>query len=520
MRAPIVTLYSKLTRFDWVVASLVVAGLVLRTWQQRFELNSDELMQLVASRDLGVANFFNFSPGEVHPPLTYVIRHFMLAVSENLEFQRLFGLVPGLLLVPVAYRLGLNVSGVAGGYFGAAAAALGPGLVLQSQLTRHYALCVLFLTIALNALIRFHAQYLVRDRWVFTLATCGALLVHYSAWTVAPALAVGFALPLVTRKPLKAAILECLGVAAVMLGCVAICVPRLLIHLHGASQWTYLNDAFGTSIAEFASAVMNALTYQFHSTVAPLIAICLVVGLWLLAHRRSWLVLIAVVWMGTGAALYLTHRYPIGWRHSLCYFPLFIAVASATVQWAFDCVVRQYQLGIQSPAVRSSIAVAYATCLAALVGVLHYNHSYHGPFQGELVAKREDFQRMLGKLAEPAGSSTPVVTNFQGQLRFEFVPEVKQLSGGSWRAMAWRNRFLLASHRIWNIEPAHGIAAMSRLNALGWPHGGAIQFLQLGWFTDNSGLMAWVRELEAAGTKVERDFSAPGILLVTVRTAG
>src|SRR5262245_41925100 len=126
-----------------ILAAIVLVGLSLRMpLLIRYDFNPDEILQLLRSSH-SLTDIIHESRWEAYPPLADIIRHYMLAISESVTFQRLFGLIPGIAQILVSYRLGQCIRDKALGLAIAALTAISPACILLSQVSRSYMLLVL-----------------------------------------------------------------------------------------------------------------------------------------------------------------------------------------------------------------------------------------------------------------------------------------------------------------------------------------------------------------------------------------
>lgn len=176
----------------------------------------------------------------------------------SLVAGRLFTVLLGLAVVPLAFLLGRRVFSPAAGWYAALLAALSPAQIWHAQTMRPYGLCVPLVLFGLYALLR-AAEGGGRKWWAAALAANIAMM-----WTH---LFMGFLLPaqglyLLARRP--HGLRNALGWAAANLLAVAPPVlwalPRLKLvpsaehdHLAPPSAWTVLVDAFGDDVIPWSS---------------------------------------------------------------------------------------------------------------------------------------------------------------------------------------------------------------------------------------------------------------------------
>ena len=128
---------------------IIIAGaLFVRLWGLgEYDFNDDEFWHLVVANqdNLGQLISFNFEQ-EVHPPLSVIIWHFALKISNNQLWLRMFSIVPSLLLIPSIYIFGRDYIGKSAGYFLALLFAFGAMPIGISSTIRAYSMMMLALT--------------------------------------------------------------------------------------------------------------------------------------------------------------------------------------------------------------------------------------------------------------------------------------------------------------------------------------------------------------------------------------
>ncbi len=131
-----------------IIFSIIAVGaLFVRFWGlNNFDFNDDEIWHLVVANQDSLLDVikYNFRE-EVHPPLSYIIWHYMLEISRNDLWLRMSSVIPGILLIPSAYIFGRAYIGKAAGYFLAFLFAFGSVPIATSTTIRAYSLLMLVL---------------------------------------------------------------------------------------------------------------------------------------------------------------------------------------------------------------------------------------------------------------------------------------------------------------------------------------------------------------------------------------
>lgn len=180
--------YSKESIYSTLVLSLLMlCGFYIRvaSWPDYY-FTSDDLWHLVMAKQGSVMGVIKANLAEdVHPPLSYLILHFMLKISDNQYFLRCISLVPGVLLIPMIYLLGKERIGMAGATVMAFLVTFGEWTTLLSSAIRGYSLMLLCITFALWAMYRFDKTHVVRYVWGYFIAMFLAIeLVHSVAFFI------------------------------------------------------------------------------------------------------------------------------------------------------------------------------------------------------------------------------------------------------------------------------------------------------------------------------------------------
>ncbi len=153
-----------------------------------YYLYSDEAWHMVVASQKTLAGLIDYNfREEIHPPLSTLIWHIMLKISDNILWLRSAAYIPAILLIPSAYILGNLLIGRAAGFAMAVIAAFGmidinPGVVIRA-----YPMMLLALAWAGIFLHKYIAnrqrKYLL---WYFILAFASIQLVHSAAFLIVP----------------------------------------------------------------------------------------------------------------------------------------------------------------------------------------------------------------------------------------------------------------------------------------------------------------------------------------------
>lgn len=176
-----------------IVAFVTLVGFALRVFRLKQQsLTGDEAFSMLAAQRWLAGQMEIYGSGSVEstPPLHYLLLHFWTLLAGPGEFSgRFVSAIAGALLVPVLYRLGVELGSHRVGLVAAILAAVNPFLILYSQTARSYSTVVLLSAVAALALVRLlgapsEPRYDTADgvppgRWlVYVVATLLALYTH------------------------------------------------------------------------------------------------------------------------------------------------------------------------------------------------------------------------------------------------------------------------------------------------------------------------------------------------------
>jgi dolichyl-phosphate-mannose-protein mannosyltransferase len=167
-------------------AALLAAGLVLRVIPAaRTFLNPDEALHYSLAAQSSVSLAYQQSLTQAHPPLLILLLYYWRVVGHSELLLRLPSLLAGTAFCWLGYRWLEKIAGRGAALAGLLLFSLAPSLILLSAEVRQYGLLLFFLAACL-----YLAETAVQNNScfsmaLFSLALCGALLSHYSAFLFA-----------------------------------------------------------------------------------------------------------------------------------------------------------------------------------------------------------------------------------------------------------------------------------------------------------------------------------------------
>ncbi len=186
--AKLLNFNQKISVFSAIIFLVIIVGaLFVRLYGLGdYAFNDDELWHLTVANQKNLWDVIQYNfVEEIHPPLSYMIWHLMLQVSDNDLWLRMSGIIPAILLIPSIYLFGNRYIGRAAGYFLALIFAFGAVPVGISQVIRAYSLMMLTLTWAAIFVHKycFETEIKSRNRFLifYTLSAFLAIELNHAA---------------------------------------------------------------------------------------------------------------------------------------------------------------------------------------------------------------------------------------------------------------------------------------------------------------------------------------------------
>lgn len=172
-----------------LIGVITLIGAVVRFWNLgKSSFWHDEGFTVMMAQ-LPVAEIWERTARDVHPPLYYMTLHFWINLFGTSEVAiRSLSLAATVAIIPLSYLLVRRLWNERAAQLAALFVALGPLLVRYGQEARMYGLVALLVTLAVYCLIR--AMHRSQNRWwiLYSLSLAAALYTHYYAIFVLPAL--------------------------------------------------------------------------------------------------------------------------------------------------------------------------------------------------------------------------------------------------------------------------------------------------------------------------------------------
>jgi hypothetical protein len=208
-----------------LLAALLAAGGFVRVWTlQDYAPNTHEMQFLNIARADTLAEVFRRSLFEVHPPLLYMLRHYLLLLAPGLFVHRLLSVAAGLLSVFGVYRVGLLLRGEAVGLFSALFMSFFAIEISDSMMLRDYVFFTPPMLGAFYYFIRYRRGLQRRDLAGFAVLTFLAAAMNFSGFLVAAACGFDQGLRLLKARKLRDLAVFCLSYVPLALQAAAVYV--------------------------------------------------------------------------------------------------------------------------------------------------------------------------------------------------------------------------------------------------------------------------------------------------------
>jgi hypothetical protein len=414
---------------------LVSIGLFIRVWGLwEYQLSPDEYLSLLVSRGETFSQLWESASFHAHPPLQYLILHYLMELSRNAIFLKSISIIPGLGLIIVFFFLGKKVSGVYSGISMAFLATFSFAAILLSEVIRPYSILLLFLSTALwfffSYIMNSDKKYLYGYIFFMILAINS----HYSA--VIPVTASSAVL--VIRMAMKKKTLrEYFKIFVIHLPLIFIIGMLYIFHVSHLMnnpdlQETliegYLQTYYPLNLLEWIYNLYDFIGYLFLPPNAAWIIILTMLGcvaLW----KTSRIDILAVIILTSiiNITLVAIKKYPFGGtRQSIYLLPMVALLVGASIQYVVDSAanaLRQFNLRGKYLWIETHKDIILKTvfiCLIASTLILtlafkksEYLRRYRGPSWAEFPLKRDPYAKAMDYLRNKVEQSDIILSNHQ-----------------------------------------------------------------------------------------------------------
>lgn len=324
------------------LAVIVAIGLFVRlAGLDRYYWTGDDCIMIMTASFERWRDIWGSALNNMHPPLKFFVLHYMLKISDNPVWLRMFGIVPSVFTTVFLYELARRRGGLLAAVFAGTFSSLGYGNLLFSQTMRNYSATIALISAAMLCLDGFR-----REGKYFYLAGYSALLLigeftHFSMIMAGVAMGVVLLADLIGermgwREWLAAALAH---VPAIAGG--AVLLVFQIIPLMTTWQWRnragkggYLNAYFITDLDSAIENILGMAGYLFHPLLPRLFLALVILGAAVLVRRRRFAFVIA--WgalFSINLALNLAGKYPLGaLRQCAHHFPFMVVLAAVGLE--------------------------------------------------------------------------------------------------------------------------------------------------------------------------------------------
>jgi hypothetical protein len=337
------------------IAVLVLAGALRIAGLCRFGLNNDEIAEVSWSRLPLRATLAEAVRDKVHPPLDYVVQHFMTSISATECARRVPGVIAGVATVALIMFIGLRIFGWSAGVTAGLLLSLSPIHIRYSQEIRPYALGLLAVTAAISALLQYRDTQ--RKRWAVLWFVCMIVTAYTLYFAAMVAAITSIAIIFLERKTTMRRLLRKLPIiiaAAILLYLPWVRVVIAAMREPAFAQRDSLNKFwFSYRLQTLGTGDWRVEPISIGSAVLWLLAIAGCAVAW----RTSLVARAVVIWLAAGLAAEILvlqlHPHVSAVRHLLPAWIALFVLAGAAVS-----ALTRFRFGAAIAAVLCAVVVA------------------------------------------------------------------------------------------------------------------------------------------------------------------
>lgn len=329
-----------------ILAGLIVMGFGFRIAHLGdFALVCDEAIFVYTSSLETLAEVYENTLMNSHPPMNFFMLHAMLDFSWDPVFLRLPSVITGALMIWATYLFGRELLGEIEGLFMAFLVTFSPNLILISRVLRNYTPGMLLVLFALFYLVRFVRTRSRHDLVFFSLLELAAFTWHYAFIVVfvGANIALG-ALMLVRRERIKewiAVIVAQIPLGLAILAVFIEVIPRMPDFVRN-NVVSFMIEEFFIGPTNFWIPFVSLLRYLFNDTWAvgalntaiTLVFLTLFLASFAVMIRRRlyWPLFLCLVCIPIAYAFAIGKKMPFGGtRHSYYLYPFIFAMIASVV---------------------------------------------------------------------------------------------------------------------------------------------------------------------------------------------
>lgn len=329
-----------------ILAGLITIGLGFRIAHLGdYGLVCDEAIFVYTSSLETLAEVYQNTLMNSHPPMNFFMLHAMLDISWDPVFLRLPSVVTGALMIWATYLFGRELLGEIEGLFMAFLVTFSPNLILISRVLRNYTPGMLLLLLALFYLVRFVRTRSRRDLVFFSLLELAAFTWHYAFIVVfvGANIALG-ALMLARRERIRewiAVIVAQIPLGLAILAVFIEVIPRMPDFVRN-NVVSFMIEEFFIGPTDFWIPFVALIRYLFNDTWAvgalnwtvTLVFLTLFLASFavMIRRRQYWPLFLCLVCIPIAYGFAIGKKMPFGGtRHSYYLYPFIFAMIASVV---------------------------------------------------------------------------------------------------------------------------------------------------------------------------------------------
>ena len=416
------------------LAMLILAGTYFRVWGLwAFYWTPDEALVLLISSKPTIQQVLDAAIYHPHPPLRYIVLHFMLKLSVSPVILRSIAFLPGVAMIPLFFFVGRRTAGTAAGLVMATIATFSHAAIMLSQVMRTYMLGTFLISLGVLSFFEYWQERKKRHLFLWCISMTLALLSHYFAILVAISVGSVWLHRIYASRPRRTEFIRAVW-ANVPIAIVA--AVSYVIHLSSRNPYRWwinidkerLVAEFPDSFSDFVINAVRLFGYLFlspHALWAILLTVVGVAALW--AMKRKDVASVIILTFVATIALTLSDRYPFGGGRQSFYLLPFVSMSiGAALQFAWNWVRSSFDGSTNSGSARrvSNRREYVSHLLLALflfvfvstsfvIAQRDYERYRYGRGSGELPVTRDDVYALMQHLKEHVGRGDVVLADGQ-----------------------------------------------------------------------------------------------------------
>lgn len=195
------------------LTAIILGAALVRVWGLwDYMPTMDEVQFFIIAQGGSIAELWQRARAEVHPPLVWIARRYLLMLTDDFFVHRLFAVTAGVLTVYGTYFLGKALfRNRSAALLTAFLMAFIPSSVIASMSLRNYAFLMLFAVWGLMFFVRWFNYYKPHNLLLFIIFIASASASHFSGFLIAAACGLGAGVVLLWGKQWQKLALLCVA---------------------------------------------------------------------------------------------------------------------------------------------------------------------------------------------------------------------------------------------------------------------------------------------------------------------